>query len=150
MKRLVMVIALLIPFLTLACGGGGGGSDVTRPSQSFVGTYELSGICLFIQDLSGWLCDDDFDPWSGEWIVGPISFTQSYIILGNPVDGDDGAYTITFTNGNTEGFISGTNFITMDFLIDDYDVYTEQTYFNLTYGQVTEVDWWTKVSDSYQ
>ena len=146
------IILVFLAMILWECGGGGGTAPepVTPPSQILQGTYHLTG---FTVDFSNGvtLTENDFTSWSGEMIIGDITFTQNFMLEGEPISAT-GTATITYTNGTSEGIAHVTD------QSGTHDVYFSCSGNNLTtYSGIVfvdpglsleEWDYWVKVSDT--
>jgi hypothetical protein len=109
MKKTIYFLMLACLFLFLpGCSGGGGDSDtVTAPTEDVTGTYELRDFIVRYSDGTIFT-EADFDSVSGSLLLGDDTFSQSVVIDDADVS-DSGNYSITYTNGTSEGIINSTD-----------------------------------------
>ena len=105
---LYLAIFIGLFFLSACGGGGGGGTDVTPPGTNLIGTYNLTGFDVDYYDYNTLVYlfsadESDLSSFSGEWIISSNSMSQTMTFEGQVYSVSDN-YSITYTNGTTEGF----------------------------------------------
>ena len=153
MKKTLSVCFLIVVFLAVGCGGGGDGGGsivepVTPPSQNPIGTYRLNGFKINYSN-GVTVTEKNFTSFSGTLKIGVNSYVQS-ITLNNQTFPSSGLYSITFTNGTSEGIIH----ITDETGTYDVSFASSGNLFH-TYGKgvineglaYEQWDYWEKISD---
>ncbi len=146
------LLAILICSITLFlnnCGGGDDGGPVIPPMQDLYGTYYLIAFTIVYSD--GFTLTQDDVYVDGTMAICEGTITQSFR-FGDTYYGITGTYTVTYTNGTSEGYFTitnGTGTHDVPFWISGYDITTYSGVVPVGDG-VTYEEWdtWEKVDNS--
>ena len=150
---------LVVIFLAIGCGGGGGDGGggnivvptVTPPSQSLVGTYKLNGFKInYSNGVTA--TEKNFTSFSGTMKIVGNRMAQTIVIANNTVNAG-GYFSITYTNGTSEGILHITDDI--GGIKHDASFATSGNLFHVYSGVLRasngllyeEWDYWEKTSD---